>query len=155
MSRHSLIKAMSLYVATEYFCVGTEFGQDQEFLRCDKIFYVATELAKVKRIMSRQSLAQTEDFRSQQNILLSRSSLGQRPREFDVATELFEIYVTTEYILRCDREFQDIKSSMSRHSVCRNSEARRCVVIGRGTGTTETLCRARQGWVHTTKTRAR
>ena len=52
MSRHSLIKAKGFYVMTEYFCVSTEFGQDQESLRRDKIFYVAIELAKVKRIMS-------------------------------------------------------------------------------------------------------
>ena len=38
ISRHSLIKAKSFYVAIEYFCVASEFVQDQEFLCRDKIF---------------------------------------------------------------------------------------------------------------------
>ena len=38
MSRHSLVKARSSYVATEYFCVVTGFDQELEFLCCDKIF---------------------------------------------------------------------------------------------------------------------
>ena len=64
-----LALAKSLYVATEYFYVATEFGlrqgfyvvtkcfyvvielgQDQEFLCRDKIYFFVTELAKVKRI---------------------------------------------------------------------------------------------------------
>ena len=51
-----------------------------------------------------------------------------RDREFDVMTELSENYVVTWYTLWRDREFQDMRSSMSRHSVlCGDNEARHCV----------------------------
>ena len=43
VSQHSLVKAKSFYVATEYFYVTTEFGQGQEFLCRDKVFCVAIE----------------------------------------------------------------------------------------------------------------
>ena len=51
MSRHSLVKARSFYVAIKYFCVATEFGLDRGFWVATEYFLVAAEFgAKAKRI---------------------------------------------------------------------------------------------------------
>ena len=38
MSRYSLVKARSYYVAIEYFCVAIEFGQDPELFYRNRVF---------------------------------------------------------------------------------------------------------------------
>ena len=43
MSRQSLVKARSFYVATEYFCVVTKFGLRRGFYVATEHFHVATE----------------------------------------------------------------------------------------------------------------
>ena len=59
-------------------------------------------------------------------------------------------YVMTEYILRRDRGFQDMRSSMSRHSVlCRDNGARRCITTRLDACMTETRCHNREGWART------
>ena len=48
-----LVKAMSFFVAIEYFYVGTEFGLRQGFLCRDRIFYVATEYGQKRGFVLR------------------------------------------------------------------------------------------------------
>ena len=65
---------------------------------------------------------------------LVATEFGANAKRIYVVTEFLEICFAREYILLRDREFKDMKSSMSRHSVkCRDSEARRCVALRRGT----------------------
>ena len=90
MSRQSLVKARSFYVAKEYFCVAIEFGQDQEFLCRDKIF------------LGRDRVGQGDENLCHDIVFLCRDGVGQ-DQEFlcYVAKELakvMRIYVTIEYI---------------------------------------------------------
>ena len=56
------------------------------------------------------------------------TEFGAKAKRVYIAKKLLGICVATKYTLRRDIEFQDMRSSMLRHSVlCRNSGARHCV----------------------------
>ena len=102
-----LVKLNRNYVATECFCVVTEFGQGQEFLCRDRVFLCRDRVWPWMGFLCRDRIFSRRDrvwprlhIRSQQSIFLLRPSLGQGPREF-----------------------------MSQHSIlCHDSGVRHCVV---------------------------
>ena len=110
MSRQSLVKARSFYVATKYFCVAIEFGQDQEFLCLDKIFLCRDRVSQGDENLCRDRVFLCRDRVWPRKRILGRDRLfscrdrvwykGQeslrRDKEFDVATELLEICIATK-----------------------------------------------------------
>ena len=86
MSRQSLVKARSFYVATEYFCASqgsyvmtkcfyatTKLGQEQEFLCRDKIFSCHDKVGQGEENLCRDRVFLALDgvFMSQQRIFVS------------------------------------------------------------------------------------